>query len=176
MADPESPDQLASLPILNRLAALRNIEDRTKRIATTAAIHAVLRAQWFLDPRFHTSIASHLVDEVHPLFRHAFAALAPAEVARVDLRAFALANQSLHQHHGLEDRLWFPRLKKLHPEMRAEIEILEADHGALVALEARIRRGDVKALREFVENLMDHLNREEMISVPFLMDGTGGLG
>jgi hypothetical protein len=57
-----------------------------------------------------------------------------------------------------------------------EIDILERDHQALVDLEDKIiNENDYSALLEFVSALNDHLNREEMLTVPFLMDGTGGL-
>ena len=116
------------------------------------------------------------------MFRRAFESLVDAAAnpkaakSQVDASTFKRYNESLHGHHGNEDAAWFPRLKRLHPEFAAEIDILERDHAALVALEARIGDGDYTALQEFVAALSDHLNREEMISVPFLMDGTGGLG
>ena len=55
----------------------------------------------------------------------------------------------------------------------ALIDVLEADHATLVKLEAAVLLGQYAALAEFVTLLHDHLNREELLSVPFLMDGTG---
>jgi Holliday junction resolvase-like predicted endonuclease len=60
--------------------------------------------------------------------------------------------------------------------MIGEIDILERDHKALVDLENKIiHENDYSALLEFVSALNDHLNREEMLTIPFLMDGTGGM-
>ena len=45
----------------------------------------------------------------------------------------------------------------------------------IAALEEEIEKGNFDSLQEFVDALNDHLNREEMLSVPYLMDGSGGL-
>ena len=68
---------------------------------------------------------------------------------------------------------WFPKLRTAHPECGPLIDTLEADHAALVKRERDILAGKYSALAAFVALLMDHLNREELLTVPFLMDGTG---
>jgi hypothetical protein len=40
-----------------------------------------------------------------------------------------------------------------------------------VRLEARVHKGEMEALVQFCAELLDHLNREEIISVPHLTDG-----
>ncbi len=104
-------------------------------------------------------------------FRTAFESLANS--FSVDVRGFERVNSNLHGHHGHEDAHWFPKLRRVHPELRGEINLLEENHNELVALEPRITRGDLSALKEFVALLLDHLNREELLTVPFLLDGTG---
>jgi hemerythrin superfamily protein len=118
------------------------------------------------------------VEDVHGHFREAFKqVLQASKPGHVYIKGFNQVNRSLQGHHGNEDRSWFPRLKRLHPEMVKEIDVLERDHKYLVNLEHNIvEKNDYDSLVEFVEALNDHLNREEMISVPFLCDGTGGLG
>lgn len=93
---------------------------------------------------------------------------------QVDVASFESWNRNLHGHHGNEDASWFPSLRKKHPIVAPAIDILEKDHETLVSMEKRIEKGDMSSLTEFVALLNDHLNREEMITVPFLLDGTGG--
>jgi iron-sulfur cluster repair protein YtfE (RIC family) len=174
-------DGYIAMPCLELLPALRRIDDVTQRRSVCSAVHAAHLKTWRSNSKWK-GMARHLVEDVHTMFRQAFSSLIdttsnPKAVrSQVDLGNFQRYNENLHGHHGNEDAAWFPRLKRLHPEFKAEIEILEADHAALVALEKRIHAGDYAALTEFVAALDDHLNREEIISVPFLMDGTGGLG
>ncbi|RHZ38303.1 hypothetical protein DYB31_008839 [Aphanomyces astaci] len=65
--------------------------------------------------------------------------------------------------------------QQLHPKSRSEVDILQRDHRKLIELESRVASGDYDALVEFVERLMDHLNREEMLSVLWLLEDTGAL-
>ncbi|KAG9405665.1 hypothetical protein AC1031_003573 [Aphanomyces cochlioides] len=176
MATTKTARQLASTPALQRLPELRVIEDVQARRELTAQVHEILLAEWKQDRRWRGG-AHHLIDDVHSWFRQGFATLAEQAKSRqsVDVAAFQQWNRMLHHHHGYEDRMWFPHLEHLHPESHDEIEILEKDHRKLVELETRIAGGDYEALIEFVEHLMDHLNREEMLSVPWLLEGTGGL-
>ena len=163
-------------------AALRAvIGDRALRRDVTARVHALQLRAWRALPAFD-GMARHLVEDVHPMFRDGFAdVLARAQRTGSgrgggDVAAFRRINSSLHGHHGHEDADWFPRLRHAHPKLAPEVDVLESDHAALVALEAHIvERRDLDALVEFVAALGDHLNREEMLTVPALMDGTGGL-
>ncbi|KAI9339054.1 hypothetical protein BDR26DRAFT_397511 [Obelidium mucronatum] len=145
---------------------------------TTAAVYAFLKESWKKDPRWG-GMASHLVEDVHPMFREGFGALKrqvlSSKARKVDVGWFKQLNNGLHHHHSLEDKMWFPQLCRLHKEVSSEVRILEADHRRLVELEGQICSGDWEALVEFCDGLFDHLNREEMITVPFLLDGTGGL-
>ncbi|KAF0692664.1 Aste57867_16279 [Aphanomyces stellatus] len=164
------------MPVLPRLAELRAIEDPQQRRLTTREVHAILLQSWKADRRWG-GMAEHLVEQIHPMFRHGFARLAAQAEAskRVNVSSFRGLVHSLHHHHTIEDRAWFPQLKRLHPDARPEIDILETDHRKLVELEAQVSSGDYDAHVEFIDHLMDHLNREEMLSVPWLLDGTGAL-
>ena len=111
------------------------------------------------------------------MFRNGFDQVfnASKKLEKVNVSAFNRVNQVLHNHHETEDALWFPKLRRNHPEVKAEIDILEEDHKVLVTLEEKILQGDIKSLSVFIEKLNDHLNREELITLPYLLDGTGGI-
>eukprot|EP00755_Sulcionema_specki_P032297 Sspe_Gene.98448::Locus_71863_Transcript_1_1_Confidence_1.000_Length_607::g.98448::m.98448 len=121
-------------------------------------------------------MARHLVEDVHPMFRGGFERVRQmgAGDQTVAVEHFNRINRSLHGHHGSEDTLWFPLLRRRHPSYAEEVDILESDHQRLVDLESRILAGDYQALSDFCSSLDDHLNREEMITVPFLLEGSGG--
>lgn len=153
-------------------AALRGISDIASQRDTVRRVHAVKMALWRLKPTFR-GMARHLSEDVHPMFRSGFDSVLKASLKRgsVVVSSFESMNRSLHGHHGTEDAHWFPVLRRAHPEVAREVDILETDHRALVALEARIVGAkDVDALQEFVDRLNDHLNREELLTIPFLMD------
>lgn len=169
-----SADSLAELDGVALFSALRAVPEE-ERPDLTAKVHSKKLASWRTQRSFHETMAEHLVDDVHPMFRRGFARVIEQSQSAVDVKEFQSMNSMLRQHHGIEDTYWFPSLKQRHPEIAPEVDILERDHHALISLEARIVRGDREALLEFTSRLMDHLNREEMLTVPFLMDGTGGL-
>ncbi|KAG9405664.1 hypothetical protein AC1031_003572 [Aphanomyces cochlioides] len=176
MATTKTAQELASTPALERLADLRTVEDELARRAMTAQAYDILLREWKQDRRYRGG-AEHLVDEIHLWYRQGFESLAKQARSRrkVDLPSFRRLNGNLHHHHSYEDRAWFPVLKRLHPECRQELKILEKDHRKLVELEAKVEDGDFEAMVEFCDHLVDHLNREEMLSVPWLLEGTGGL-
>ena len=146
------------------------------RRGLTRAVHTALVKRWSCDPAFSATMAHHLVVDVHPIFREGFRdVLQRSAGGRVAVSQFASINAMLSSHHRSEDTAVFPRLRRLHPEVARELAILESDHRGLVALEHKIAGGDFEALVEFVAALDDHLNREELLWVPFLMDGTGGI-
>jgi hypothetical protein len=62
----------------------------------------------------------------------------------VDLSAFSRINASLHHHHRSEDSMWFPGFRRQHPELKVNIDVLEADHAQLVRLEGDVIRGDMR--------------------------------
>lgn len=184
-ASPSPADAAASLAALDGpalFAALRRAGEGTTAAArrdVTSRVRAHKLLAWRAAPSFQ-GMARHLVDDVHPIFREGFGDVLAASRARgaVDAAAFRRVNGSLHHHHENEDAMWFPRLRARHPELAGEVDVLEADHAALVRLEPTIAGGGagaLAALEEFVAALEDHLNREEMLTLPALMDGTGGL-
>lgn len=135
----QSVESLALLDGPPLFAALRDISGESERRRVTARVHEVKMALWRLKPTFR-GMAMHLTQEVHPMFRNAFEQVLRASEKRgsVVVSSFESTNRSLHGHHGSEDRSWFPVLRRKHPELRGELDILEADHKALVALEDRI--------------------------------------
>ncbi|KAI8910348.1 hypothetical protein EDD86DRAFT_265955 [Gorgonomyces haynaldii] len=166
---------LAAMDCLQRLSAFRAITDKQERRTAVQECYQVLLKKWSKEPNWN-GMPRHLIEDVHGMFRNGFSRmLKDAEKrSKVNVNAFKTLNQSLHHHHGNEDHMWFPRLKMLHREFVPELEILEEDHRELVRLEKQIEKGDLEALRQFCDHLFDHLIREEMITVPFLLDGTGG--
>jgi hypothetical protein len=170
--------EISSLEGSELMAVFRAMEDTTQRRTLTAQVYALKVASWKQHPSFRRTMAHHLVVDVHPMFRDAFAEiLQESEAAgEVDRVSFSQWNANLHGHHSIEDRSIFPRMRRQHPEMVGEMDILEEDHKSLRALEGRIEAGELSALREFVAALGDHLNREEMICVQYLLSGTNAFG
>ena len=83
----------------------------------------------------------------------------------------------VHLHHGVEDREFFPELRETNPALNAVIDRLEGDHRRvsddLDAVEAAAksltdseshgaRREVVDTLRRLRENLLEHLDYEEL--------------
>ena len=160
-----------------QVAALRALRGPPAvRRDVTARVHASRLAAWRQSPRF-VGMARHLVDDIHAHFRQGFVAVLDESQRRgaVATAAFRRAADSLHGHHSIEDSSWFPRLRRLHPDLDAEVDALEADHAEHVTLETRVAKGDLAALSEMVAALDDHLNREELLTVQFLLDGSGGM-
>lgn len=163
-----------TVPALHR--SLWKIEDATSRRAVTQQVYELQKNTWKSLPNYNSTMARHLVQDVHPMFRKGFdRVVQKSSEEKVDIQGFIRVNDSLHGHHGIEDSYWFPNLRRAHPEIIEELDILESEHKRLVQLEKDICAGQLAALQEFVGLLNDHLNREEMLTVPFLMDGTGGL-
>ena len=174
---PPSAEALARLsgaPLLVALrAALHSSEEEGREL--TRRVRALQLQQWQRQTGW-SGMARHLVEDVHPIFRRGFADIlkASARKGAVDVRAFERANEQLRGHHHTEDEAWFPRLRSLHADLKAQVKLLESDHRALVALEAAVRGGSMEALQSFVSSLETHLDMEEMLTVPLLMAGTGG--
>ncbi len=40
--------------------------------------------------------------------------------------------------------MWFPGFRRQHPELKVNIDVLEADHAQLVRLEGDVIRGDMR--------------------------------
>lgn len=126
-------------------------------------------------PMFRNCEACSLVDNFHAYFLEGYSKiLANSAPVKVQVGEFRSVTRHLHQHHGIEDQYLFPQLRESHPELVNEIDILESDHAAFITMESRIEGGDYEALVIFVRDFFDHLNREELLTVPSLLDGTGG--
>jgi hypothetical protein len=96
----------------------------------------------------------------------------PGKVAKVNLAMFRRVAAILNNHHRGEDHMFFPVIMRTIPETRAGFAWLSRDHEHLHPLEHKIEtERDAAAFREFHSFLTDHLNREEMLIVPLLLDG-----
>ena len=95
----------------------------------------------------------------------------------------------LHEHHGVEDHHYFPRLSRLAPELGRGFEILDADHHALDAELAGfadaangvLQGGEAGPLAERLAALERflgrHLEDEEDLIVPVILRaGEGAIG
>lgn len=170
-------EDICNLESVSLFAALRNAaDDLNTRRELTQQVYTWKLTQWKSDSRYAQSMARHLVEDIHCGFRGAFVeVLNQSSKDQINLKQFLRVNSSLHHHHSIEDKWWFPRMMQQFPEIADEIRILEADHQHLVSLEHAIASGDYAALQEFIAALNDHLNREEMLTVPLLMEGDAGL-
>ena len=142
--------------------------------------------QWRLSGR---SLARHLVEDVHDHHRRGFAqVIAMVEerktrgeetVVSADVvRSLRWRVQGLQGHHSLEDASFFPLVKQRFPDRALEVDVLEGDHQRLHPLEDVVLDSDgthpsdeirLAALQEFIAFLNDHLNREEMLTVPLML-------
>ena len=90
----------------------------------------------------------------------------------------------VHMHHGAEDREFFPELRETNPALNPVIDRLEGDHlrvspdldavGAaarnLTSNESEETRQEVvRALRGLAENLLEHLDYEELSLKPTVL-------
>merc|ERR1711916_70935 len=163
-ADVETLAKLETVPLL---AALRKIKTADERRRVTREVHASKMAQWRQHDNWSFGMARHLVEDVHVAFRDGFARVRDAK----DVKLFERWNSSLHHHHSLEDRSLFPARRKQHPELVPEVDILEKDHAQLVKIEKEVGRGHAEQIETFVALLLDHLDREELITVPVFLQG-----
>ena len=88
--------------------------------------------------------------------------------------------QLLHSHHGGEDELLFPAVRRAAPHLGTAVDRLEADHREVAAVLADIERladdldhepsrsGLVAALNRLSTGLLEHLAYEEETLVPVL--------
>jgi len=167
-----SAAEMSRMSIVRCLQALLAIEDAAARRARTVEVHQLMAAQWRQSSRYKSTMARHLVEDVrvcvcwfcmpcslltasppppaplqvHPMFRTGFLSVLQKSQAAgaVDAPAFSRINQSLHHHHQAEDSMWFPGFRRQHPELKACIDALEAEHAQLVRLEARVMKGDMQ--------------------------------
>ena len=171
-----SVDKISLMNEKAALSELRVIPDIQSRREVTYHVYQAKLREYKENAAFHSTLATALVNQFHASYRTSFSeVLLKSSPGSVDVGLFDKANTELHIHHEYEDSTWFPKLKELHPEIVAELELMEEDHRYIVSLEPSIRAGNYEALVDFVESLNDHLNREELLIVPYLMEGTGGL-
>jgi hemerythrin-like domain-containing protein len=119
---------------------------------------------------------------VHDQFRNAakqmgaFISREPADLAFLR-RAFAPFAQTLHHHHHAEEAMLFPMVKK---RTKTEPTQLVDDHQELTraidAVQAALSAGDrakaPAAIKAFDEILVAHLDREEALVIPVLLEMT----
>jgi iron-sulfur cluster repair protein YtfE (RIC family) len=149
----------------------------------------VHRSQWDAYPRNHpysTGLAKHFVEHVHGHFRSHFrnlTALCDPQRGTITAESFQRTilppllrvAAELHQHHRLEDSVFFPQLKSANPGLVSQFCELEKDHDMLHALEevavstASPLEDRIAAVVELGSFLENHLQREEMIVVPLLI-------
>ncbi|MFF4616776.1 nitroreductase/quinone reductase family protein [Nonomuraea jabiensis] len=91
---------------------------------------------------------------------------APAD----DLRAHCLAFcDAMTFHHNGEDRVAFPHLEKLFPELKEPLDRLRAEHAVIAELVAELRRAPGPATLERIAGEMEaHFSYEEQQLVPVL--------
>lgn len=175
--DINSETRILQIRNLSRMAnselffELRSIPDVYERRDITLHVYNIKMNHYRSYAAYRTSMAHHLVEEVHPMFRNAFEkVLRNSKEGDVKVTEFMSVNQGLHHHHEAEDDMWFPQLKQQHPHIIDELTLLEQDHTSLRTLENEVQGGKYAALTEFVSALSDHLRREEMLIVPCLLN------
>lgn len=172
-AQPPTAEEIAQLEGVALLKVLRDVGD----YKITRKVYMSKRATWTKDPRWG-GMAHHLVADVHPMFRTAFALVLSnsTRANKVDIKGFTCANSSLRSHHSIEDTMWFPRIREEHTgDVAAQVRLLEQDHAELVTIEERVMQGSMEAILEFVNRLEELLDLEELLLVPLLLEGKGGL-
>ncbi len=115
---------------------------------------------------------------IHARFREASADLVEQRDPTVIARAFLPLARTLHHHHHAEEAMLFPLVEK---RTRIAPEQLQADHDELTeaidAVEAGLRAplaidALVPLVQRFHEVLVAHLDREEELVVPVLLELT----
>ena len=131
------------------------------------------RAAWRADPRYRNSLAQHLIEDIHDGFRNYCNSLVQSYMVskKVPMSGFETLLRSLEGHHRYEDASFFPNHARRFPETRPAYAFLAKDHKHLHPLEMEVRQGSGEALLEFTSFLVDHLNREELLTVPYMLDG-----
>jgi len=152
------------------------------------------RAGWESHPGF-AGLARFWMDR-HLLFRRLMDRLRADAEARIDDRmaaqAFAARVQrlggmlvgTLHEHHGVEDAVYFPQMQGMEPRLLRGFEMLDRDHHALddwlsrftAAAQGALDRPDRDAagafhaeLAQFAPLLSRHLEDEEDLVVPVIL-------
>ena len=102
----------------------------------------------------------------------------PVWALRLNCRRYC---EFVHLHHGLEDRMLFPGLRRSYPELTVALDKLEADHEEIAVLLADVdatvtmlvedetrRAAAVRALDRLADHLFAHLDYEEASLTPVL--------
>ncbi|MFI6919273.1 hemerythrin domain-containing protein [Nonomuraea spiralis] len=108
--------------------------------------------------------------KVHDWFRGELAKLRAGGEVTDDLRAHCLTFcDALNFHHSGEDRVAFPYLERLRPELKEPLDRLREEHEAIAALVGELRAATGPAAVERVAaELEAHLDYEEKVLVPVL--------
>ncbi len=92
----------------------------------------------------------------------------------------------VRMHHGIEDRMLFPSLRRQFPGLASAIDTLEADHEEVAVIldevdaaaeelseDAESRTATMRSLDRLADHLFTHLDFEETVVIPALsrMDG-----
>jgi len=152
------------------------------------------RAGWERHPGF-AGLAQFWMER-HLIFRRLMDALQADAAARIDARMpareFAARVQrlggmlvgTLHEHHGVEDAVYFPQMQRMEPRLVRGFAMLDRDHHALddwlarvtTAANGAIRQPDGDAagafhaeLARFAPLLSRHLEDEEDLVVPVIL-------
>ncbi len=146
------------LPVIEALDAL------AVHPAIASAVARVLQRkhlpEWLADPRLGGGASMLLA--IHDQFRRATDFIETLDDPDAIRRAFAPLGQVLHHHHHTEEVILFPRL--------AGSERLEAEHVTLTqAIDAVRKEPSKETFARFATVLRDHLVREELEVVPFLL-------
>lgn len=152
------------------------------------------RAGWETHPRF--GALAQFWMERHILFRRLLEALRTDAEARLDDRLAAAAFAArvnrlggmlvgtLHEHHGVEDTVYFPQMRRMEPRLLRGFDILDRDHHDLDAWLAGFEAAAAQAmatptpdavgafhrdLARFAPLLSRHLEDEEDLVVPVIL-------
>jgi hypothetical protein len=152
------------------------VRDATRRL------HERELARWRRHPLYRGSDGARLVDSIHGWIRRRFDLIlldlakqevtAPQVSPRVRPEQYRLLSAFLHHHHKVEDRKVFPAFLKKQPDMQRALAWLDSDHAHLQPFDHSVRKdGSAQAFREYYDFVDVHLNREELLIVPLVLNG-----
>lgn len=159
-------------PLTEMIPSKWAVSSAADRLAMLS-FYTAQRTLWRQDPRYKNNLAEHFIEDIHDGFRNYCNSLVRSYQAtkQVPQKEFANLIRHLEGHHGFEDASFFPRAVSRNPETQAAFAYLEKDHRHLHPLELAVKKGSGEALLEFTSFLVDHLNREELLTVPYMLSG-----
>ncbi|MFC5831966.1 nitroreductase/quinone reductase family protein [Nonomuraea insulae] len=156
-------------------------EERDRMYARQAAIDPAFAAYQKQTDRVIPVIALHPEQErlrafgaelvrIHAYLRGELAKVRAGEAPADDLRAHCLTFcEAMTFHHRGEDRVAFPYLEKLFPELKQPLDRLRGEHAVLAGLIEELRgAGDPATLDRIAEEMEAHFAYEEELLVPVL--------